>query len=178
MNLRSILLNSTLLLVMVGAWVLTPLRAQTTGSVAVWRCGQVFTNQPQPGQVCEPLSSVSSTVVEGTRVGARRSGGVAADAGASSAPRDGSTSVASASTTVSSPAANQQARALLQAELQEQEQRWQQLQQQWNQGRPVAMPGQPEGSSAYQDRVAALRHQMQRTQADLAALRRELARWP
>jgi hypothetical protein len=75
-------------------------------------------------------------------------------------------------------ASQQQARALLQAELQEQEQRWQQLNTQWNRGRPPATPQQPEGSPAYLERVSSLREQLQRTEADLAALRRELARLP
>lgn len=67
---------------------------------------------------------------------------------------------------------------LLQAELREQEERWQQLQRQWNQGRPMATPQQPVGSVAYQEWVSALREQLHRTEADLAALRRELARLP
>ncbi len=67
---------------------------------------------------------------------------------------------------------------LLQAELREQEERWQQLQRQWNQGQPVATLQQPVGSAAYLERVASLREQLHRTEADLAALRRELARLP
>jgi DNA repair exonuclease SbcCD ATPase subunit len=73
---------------------------------------------------------------------------------------------------------HEQARALLQAELHEQTQRLHQLHTQWNQGRPIATTQQPHGSPAYLERVAALREQLQRTEADLAALRRELARLP
>lgn len=67
---------------------------------------------------------------------------------------------------------------LLQAELREQEERWQQLQRQWNQGQPAGSPQQPVGSAAYQQWAVSLREQLQRAEADLAALRRELARLP
>lgn len=141
-------------------------------SGAVWRCGQLLTNQPQPGQACELSIPPASTVVTGTRVSDARSRPVASIIDSAQTPD--TAAAASPSTT----AAQGQARALLLAELREQEARWQELQTQWNQGRPVATLQQPEGSSAYLERVAQLRAQVQRVQADMAALRRELARLP
>jgi hypothetical protein len=141
---------------------------------AVWRCGQLLTNQPQAGQACELLTSPASTVVTGTRVSVARS----LAATLTGAPEQSSDADAGAVSAVPASASQAQARALLQAELREQEMRWQQLQAQWNQGRPSATAQQPEGSPAYLERVTLLREQMQRTQADMAALRRELARLP
>jgi hypothetical protein len=117
------------------------------------------------------MSSVSSTVVEGTRVNGQR----ATTASLARAPHGSSDASASGA---ASSVTQDSARALLQAELREQEQRWQQLQLQWNQGRPVATAQQPVGSAQYLEHVASLRQQLLRTEADLAALRRELARLP
>lgn len=140
---------------------------------AVWRCGQLLTNQPQPGQACELSTPATSTVVTGTRVNAVRS-----PSAASPSTPARVTDAGGAVSSQSVAAAQAQARVLLQAELREQEVRWQQLQVQWNQGRPLSTAQQPEGSPAYQERVTLLREQVQRTQADMAALRRELARLP
>ena len=192
MNLRVVLLNVAKRAVILGGLGVTSLQSQTgvpaapgvsgasSASGVVWRCGQLLTNQPQPGVACEPMSTVATTVVEGTRVNGGRSAGASGAAARAGVVGLGS-SVSSAATTSSSSVpmpSHQQARALLQAELHEQTQRWQQLHTQWNQGRPIATAQQPEGSPAYLERVATLREQLQRTEADLAALRRELARLP
>ncbi|MFM2240403.1 MAG: hypothetical protein RJA69_1777 [Pseudomonadota bacterium] len=173
MNLHVVMRNLVTLLMAVGALQALWAQAQPPVPAKVWRCGQLFTNQPQPGQVCELWASVPATVVEGTRVNA---GSVAAP------PPTGGAASSGAAGQPAPPAANpasaQQARMLLQAELREQEERWQQLQRQWNQGQPLGTLQQPEGSAAYRERVTALREQLHRTEADLAALRRELARLP
>jgi len=163
-------------LLSVGALGVAWAQAQPTGSATVWRCGQLFTNQPQPGQVCEPISAVASTVVEGTRA-LSSSAGVSSSA-ARDRPVSSAGPSAAAPPSVANSASAQQARMLLKAELREQEERWQQLQHQWNQGQPIGSPQQPPGSAAYQEWVASLREQLHRAQADLAALRRELARLP
>jgi len=172
MKLRDVLLNLKTSLAVAGVLVVCPLAAQTGTPHQVWRCGPLLTNQPQPGQTCEPLSSVSSTVVEGTRVNGLR--GVAASPSRASADAREQPSTGGAA----SVAQQDSARALLHAELREQEQRWLQLQAQWNQGRPVATAQQPVGSPQYLEHVANLRQQLLRSEADLAALRRELARLP
>ena len=172
MNLRVVSLSLVkLTAVMVAAWPCS-LIAQSGTPSAVWRCGQLLTNQPQPGQACEPLSSVSSTVVEGTRVNGQRAPATAPVRQPPGSPEAPSTSGGASRVTQDS------AKALLQAELREQEQRWQQLQIQWNQGRPPSTAQQPVGSPQYLEHVSALRQQLLRTEADLAALRRELARLP
>ena len=119
-------------LLSVGALGVAWAQAQPTGSATVWRCGQLFTNQPQPGQVCEPISAVASTVVEGTRA-LSSSAGVSSSA-ARDRPVSSAGLSAAAPPSVANSASAQQARMLLQAELREQEERWQQLQHQWNQG--------------------------------------------
>mgnify|MGYP000004553642 FL=1 len=37
-------------------------------STGIWRCGNGYTNQPDPGQNCQLLESSTITVIEGTRV--------------------------------------------------------------------------------------------------------------
>ena len=180
MNLHAVMWNRETLLMAVGALAAACAQAQPAAPAHVWRCGQLFTNQPQPGQSCEPLTSVSATVVEGTRVNA---GPVTSSAGARAGTSGVAGSSAAPAGTPASPSvppapSPQQARMLLQAELREQEERWQQLQRQWNQGQPAGTLQQPVGSAAYLERVSSLREQLHRTEADLSALRRELARLP
>ena len=156
--------------------------AQTTPD-AVWRCGSLITNQPVEGQACELMNTLAPTVIEGTRVnpGAPR---------AVNGMASGSSGL-SARSVLSSPAADSarrpaqqmapnhaQARDLLQAELKDQEARLQDLLGQWKQGQPKPVPDHVQGSQAHLDRVSAIRQQLLRTEADIAALRRELARLP
>ena len=184
MKLRVVLLNLMTCTTVVGvagggpAWAQSGAAPASMPTSPVWRCGQLLTNQPQPGQGCEPLASVSSTVVDGTRAHAQRAAPAVPGAEATAGQRGLSAGATPWAPSAASAASHQQARTLLQAELREQEQRWQQLQAQWNQGRPLPTLQQPEGSPAYRERVAALREQLHRTEADVAALRRELARWP
>ena len=165
MNLHVVLLNLVKAIAVIATLGAVCAQAQPSSPANVWRCGQLFTNQPQPGQACELLTSVSPTVVDGTRVQS------------ATAPSPSRLPTVQQSLP-QSMGSSQQARSLLQAELREQEARWRQLQQDWNLGHPLATSQQPLGSVAYQERVTSLREQLQRTEADLAALRRELARIP
>lgn len=160
--------------------------AQTTPD-AVWRCGSLITNQPMAGQACEPMNTLAPTIIEGTQVNpsASRAGNGTAN-GTPNGPAG-----LSARSVVSSPATENnrrsaqdiapnraQAKDLLHAELKDQEARLQELLVQWRQGQPKPLPEHAQGSQAHLDRVTAMRQQLLRTEADIAALRRELARLP
>ena len=170
------------LVVGLGLLGLVSVGAQTTPD-AVWRCGSLITNQPVGGQACELMSTLAPTVIEGTRVnpGASRAANGIASGPAGLAARNVVSSPASESPRrpAQDMAPNRaQARDLLQAELKDQEARLQDLLGQWKQGQPKPLPDHVQGSQAHLDRVSAIRQQLLRTEADIAALRRELARLP
>jgi hypothetical protein len=126
----------------------------------IWRCGNAYTNAPAPAERdCKPMAAPSVTVIEGTQVrGTARvetSGGDKIDA-TQQQQRD------------------QAARAVLQAELQRARERQLSLQREWNQGQPTRLAG--EETERYRARVTQLQQAMQRSDADVAGLQRELAR--
>ena len=132
MNLRVVHLTPWYLTAVMAALWAGSVAAQTGPSSGVWRCGTLLTNQPRADQSCEPVSTVSSTVVEGTRVGGSRGATTSSSARTQSAGPGVSASDAGGTESL-----RESARALLRAELHEQEQRWQHLQSMWNQGRPA-----------------------------------------
>ena len=65
---------------------------------------------------------------------------------------------------------------VLQAELQRAQQQQTELLREWNNGEPERRADEFRQPQKYQDRVAQLRAALQRTQADVAGLQRELSR--
>ncbi|PUE56236.1 hypothetical protein B9Z36_11435 [Limnohabitans sp. Rim8] len=134
----------------------------------IYRCGNAYTNQPDPALNCKPLAGGSVTVIEGTRV----QGSQAA-----------SPSVSTASTAVKVDAADQrqrdtQAQAVLQAELQKAQKQHAELLREWNNGEPERRADEFRQPQKYQDRLTQLRVALQRVEADVAGLQRELSRQP
>jgi len=140
----------------------------------VFRCGNVYTNQPMIGQNCQPMTGGHVTVIEGTQVP------VASVTPASPASTDAASSNASA-LKVDTQAQRQrdaQATALLQMELQKAQARHAELLQLWRNGEPERQADELRQPQKYHERVAQLRAALQRSEADLAGLQRELARLP
>lgn len=132
----------------------------------VYRCGNEYTNQPDPKRACTPLRSAAITVIEGTKV--QPSPTVATSPG-----------VVTSESKVDTGEQSQrdaQARAVLQAEWQRAQARHQALLQEWNQGEPERRADEQRQPPKYQERVAQLRAAVQRSEADLAGLQRELSR--
>jgi hypothetical protein len=150
-----------------------PALSQSTPD-AVWRCGHLITNQPLAGQSCQPITTLAPTVIEGTRVNGSVNTGVTPTPAPAVKPMARPMSPTAADSVPARPLA----RELLQAELKDHETRLQQLLGQWKQGQPTPMPEHAADAWAHQARVNALRQQLHRTEADIAALRRELARLP
>jgi hypothetical protein len=71
-----------------------------------------------------------------------------------------------------------QARTVLQAEWQRAQARHQALMQAWNQGEPERQADELRQPAKYQERVTQLRAALQRSEADLAGLQREISRLP
>jgi hypothetical protein len=146
----------------------------STASVAaelqsVYRCGNAYTNQPDPALNCKPLSRAAHvTVIEGTRV-----------QGLSAGANSSSTGSVAGSHKVDSAEQRQrdtQAQVVLQAELQKAQQQKVELQREWNNGEPERRADEFRQPQKYQDRVAQLRASLQRVDADVAGLQRELSR--
>jgi hypothetical protein len=135
----------------------------------VYRCGNAYTNQPDPALNCKPLSGHAHvTVIEGTRV---QSVGVNANVSSASAVASG--------VRIDSAEQRQrdsQAQVVLQAELQKAQQQKAELQREWNNGEPERRADEFRQPQKYQDRVTQLRASLQRVDADVAGLQRELSR--
>ena len=138
-------------------------------SQPVYRCGNAYTNQPDPALNCKPLSAAAHvTVIEGTRV-----------QGSMASPNMSSAGAVAGTTKVDSAEQRQrdtQAQVVLQAELQKAQQQKADLQREWNNGEPERRADEFRQPQKYQDRVAQLRASLQRVDADIAGLQRELSR--
>ncbi|PUE30693.1 hypothetical protein B9Z35_06445 [Limnohabitans sp. Jir61] len=138
----------------------------------IYRCGNAYTNQPDPAGNCKPLVGGSVTVIEGTRVQGPQAASSSVNAG-------GGSSVGAAR--VDSADQRQRdlhAQVVLQAELQRAKQQQAELLREWNNGEPERRADEHRQPQKYQERVAQLRVALQRIDADVAGLQRELARLP
>lgn len=138
----------------------------------IWRCGNEYTNQPGDAKArgCKPVEGGNLTVIEGlkpqpaAKPAAVRSNGAAARSetervdGAEQRARDSD------------------ARAILEAELRKADSRLAELRAEYRDGNPEQRPEELRNPPLYQQRTAALKDQVARAEADVAALRRELAR--
>ena len=128
----------------------------------IYRCGNAYTNQPEPNAHCKVLSGGSVTVIEGTRPQGAQAGlanvsGVKVD---STEQRQRDT----------------QAQVVLQAELQRAQNQQAELLREWQNGAPERRADEHRQPEKYQRRVAEMRGALQRIDADIAGLQREIAR--
>lgn len=131
----------------------------------VYRCDNaVYTNLPNASQRCVPLTGGNVTIIEGTRVN-----------GTSLLPAAATASGAKVDTQEQKQR-DAQAAAVLQAELQKAQSRHAELLKEWNQGEPDRHAIEIKQPAKYQERVAQLRLALQRSEADVMGLQRELAR--
>jgi hypothetical protein len=142
----------------------------TSEPQGIYRCGNAYTNQPDPAANCMPLAGGSVTVIEGTRV---------QGAPAASSIVNASAGVGAGSAKVDSAEQRQrdtQAQVVLQAELQKAQKQYAELLREWNGAEPARRADEHRQPQKYQDRMAQLRTALQRTEADVAGLQRELSR--
>ena len=160
---------------MKSAYLLIPLAAFAfTGSAfaqaKIFRCGNTYTNDEAQAraQNCKLVEGGNVTVVQGTRVvtpvstaaprpQAGASGGQRVDSGEQKA-RDG------------------EARGILEAELKKAEARLAELQKEYNNGEPEKLGPETRNHQKYIERVAELKANLERTEKDIAGLKRELGR--
>jgi hypothetical protein len=156
-------------------WIFQAAQAETP---RVYRCGNVYTNQPIPNQSCKPLTGGHVTVIEGTQVQAPLA---SASSALTASPSAASSAATASSFKVDAQSQRQrdvQASLLLQTELQKAQVRRAELLQQWRNGEPERQADEQRQPQKYQERVAQLRAALQRSEADVAGLQRELARLP
>ena len=143
--------------------------------VDVYRCGNAYTNQPVPGAECSRMGATPVTVIEGTRVHAS----APASTGAAPSLRASPAADAAPHAKVDAPAQkerDQQARQILEAELAKAIAAQADIARLWNNGEPVKQGDEFKNPAKYQQRLAELRMGLLRAEADIAGLRRELAR--
>jgi hypothetical protein len=151
----------------------------------IWRCGNAYTNDEAQAkaQGCKLVEGGNVTVVQGTKVNG---------ANGNSTTTTTTTTVASTNNsrgptaTQSAPgqrvdageqkARDGEARGILEAELKKSETRLAELQKEFNNGEPEKMGPEHRNYQKYLDRVADLKAGIERTERDIAGLKRELAR--
>lgn len=131
----------------------------------IFRCGNTYTNDVAEAQAkgCKPIEGGNVTIVQGTRVQAPASR--PASGGAPSQRVDAS----------DQRARDADARLILDAELRKAEARQAELRREYNNGEPERR-GDERNYQKYLDRVAELKAALERNEADIAGIRRELAR--
>ena len=163
---RDALLQGMSLTVCLAVSLATSPANATSEPQRIYRCGNTYTNQPDPALNCKPLAGGSVTVIEGTRVQGAPTVSPANNASG------GSTKVDSAE----QRQRDTQAHAVLHAELQKAQRQHAELLREWHNGEPERRADEHRQPTKYQDRVAQLRAALQRTEADIAGLQRELSR--
>jgi hypothetical protein len=139
----------------------------------IWRCGNTYTNDKAEAQAkgCKLVEGGNVTVVQGTRVAIppeKNSGG----GKVVTAPASGSQRIDSGE----QRARDSDARAILEAELKKAESRLAELQKEFNNGEPEKLGPETRNHQKYLDRVADLKANIERTEKDIAGLKRELGR--
>ena len=142
--------------------------AQTT----IFRCGNTYTNDKAEAQAkgCKAVEGGNVTVVQGTRVNSPNATGnkpvnVVTAPQAGQRVGDGE-----------QKARDSEARGILEAELKKAEARRTELAREYNNGEPEKMGPEHKNHQKYLDRVAELKASLERTDQDIAGLKRELAR--
>lgn len=160
----------------------TPVLAVAQGKV--YRCGNEYTNRPAKGGDCKLIEDVGVTVIHGTRTYPQAASGRAE---APPAPRQRSNNPAPTSTVASAvPRAvsadpgqkkrDSESRMILETELQRAQSKQVDLVKEYNNGQPDKVGGEARNYQKYLDRVASMKANMERNQADIDSIQRELSR--
>lgn len=135
----------------------------------IYRCGNEYTNTVSAARSkdCKLVEGGNVTVVPGTRPAtnpAEPSRVVTAPPGAPKVDNS------------EQKARDADARAILESELRKAEARLAELQKEYNNGEPDKQGGEAKNYQKYLDRVAALKESLTRAEADVAGIKREMAR--
>ena len=150
----------------------------TSGAWAQSRAGQVYRCPGPPVLYTDTISAQEAKerncrTIEGAPITVMQSPPRKPAPGAASAPRSGDNRV----DPTEQRARDSDARRILEAELKREEERLAGLQAEYKGGEPDRL-GSEKNYAKYQERVANLKASITRTEADIAALKRELAKLP
>jgi len=152
-----------------GFVVAAPVAAQQASSSRIYRCGNEYTNTVPPGQKgCKLLEGGNVTVVQRPR----------ASEGVRLASVSPLAEQLRRDQEQAQRARDAEARVILEAELRKAEARRAELLREYNNGEPEKMGPETRNHQKYLDRVAELKASIERTESDIASLRRELERLP
>lgn len=151
---------------------LTLICSATLAQDRIYRCGNEYTNTVPANRAkdCKLIEGGNVTVVPGTRPAAQAPAG--ADASKVVTAPAGSPKVDSSE----QKARDADARAILESELRKAEARLAELQKEYNNGEPEKQGSEAKNYQKYLDRVAALKESVTRAEADVAGIKREIAR--
>jgi hypothetical protein len=140
----------------------------------IWRCGNEYTNQPGDARArgCKPVEGGNLTVIEGLKPQSAAKPAAAPARSSGAAARSEAERVDGAE----QRARDADARAILDAELRKAESRLAELRQEYRDGNPEPRPEELRNPPLLQQRTASLKDQVARAEADVAAIRREIAR--
>lgn len=144
--------------------------AQATGSVYYVCPGNIFTNTISAKEA-ETKGCKAREAQQPTSVPAPKPRPPAGGAAPSSAPRPADTRIDSSE----QKARDTDARRILETELRKEEEKLESLRREFNNGEPERK-GEERNSQKYADRVAEMKAAIQRKEADLAAIRREMGK--
>ena len=151
--------------------------ANASANGRIWRCGNTYTNDEALSKNCKLVEGGNVTVVLGTKV--HNTSAPAPNAGVK---------VATAPQAVVAPNPNHrieageqrtrdgEARGILEAELKKAESRLDELIKEYRNGEPEKLGPEHRNHQKYIDRVAELKTNINRTENDIAGLKRELGR--
>ncbi len=139
----------------------------------IWRCGNEYTNHPGDAKArgCKPVEGGNLTVIEGTKPQGARPAANPTKAGNQGARAEGERVDGA-----EQRARDADARAILETELRKAEARLAELRLEYQGGAPEKRPEELRNPPRYDERVAELKARIGRAEADVAALKRELAR--
>lgn len=145
--------------------------AGASAQTKIWRCGNTYTNDEvqAKAQSCKLVEGGNVTVVQGTKVNA-------SPVRVATAPQSAASPAGSKVDSGEQKARDSDAKAILEAELKKAEQRLAELQQEYNKGEPEKLGPETRNHQKYLDRIAELKAAIERTEKDIAGLKRELGR--
>ncbi|MDO5624304.1 MAG: hypothetical protein Q4G71_06420 [Pseudomonadota bacterium] len=141
----------------------------------IYRCGNEYTNQIKGRKDCKLVEGGNVTVVRGTAPAAAAAPAPAPNRSAAAPRPAGTPAAAPRVNTPEQSARDSDARAILEQELQRAEGRQAELLKDYNNGEPERQ-GNERNYQRYLDRVAEMKASIDRNQADIDGIRRELNR--
>jgi len=164
------------LMVGVLAWGLSLGASVAWSQGQIYRCGNTYTNDPvdAKNRGCRLLDGGAVTIVQGRDAG--KGDGTGQRATASAVRSQGARSEAERVDSAAQRARDSDARDILHTELRRAEERLTELQQEYNQGQPTRLASERGQPQRYDERVADLKSRIERAQADVAGIQRELDR--